>query len=152
MNFKFKKKYIPFIIITVVLLLILFLTPNIAKKSMLNTVMTEQVSNKEITKIEYIKYKSEPFMSVVIERKEIKGNDNSLTSLVRTLDDYKIKIFKNKKSTSEILYVYFKDGTNLICYIDGNNLGVDSGNIWIKNTNITSLLKQMNDVDLIKEI
>ena len=67
-NLNFKKKYIPFIIIGIVLILILFLTPKIAKSSMLSNVMDNQIASKEITKIEYIKYKGEPFMSVVEEK------------------------------------------------------------------------------------
>ncbi len=108
--------------------------------------------NKEITKIEYIKYKGEPFMSVVEEKKSINGNDNEVTKTIRSLDSYKIQILGNKESTSEILYVYFKDSTKLICYIDGNKLGVDSGNIWIKDVNIEYIKKQMKDVKIIKEV
>lgn len=151
-NLNFKKKYIPFIIIGIVLILILFLTPKIAKSSMLSNVMDNQIASKEITKIEYIKYKGEPFMSVVEEKKSISGNDNEVTKIIRSLDSYKIKILGNKESTSEILYVYFKDSTKLICYIDGNKLGVDSGNIWIKDVNIEYIKKQMKDVQIINEV
>lgn len=151
-NLNFKKKYIPFIIIGIVLILILFLTPKIAKSSMLSNVMDNQIASKEITKIEYIKYKGEPFMSVVEEKKSISGNDNEVTKIIRSLDNYKIQILGNKESTSEILYVYFKDSTKLICYIDGNKLGVDSGNIWIKDVNIEYIKKQMKDVQIINEV
>lgn len=151
-NVNFKKKYIPFIIIGIALILILFLTPKIAKNSMLSNVMDNQIASKEITKIEYIKYKGEPFMSVVEEKKSINGNDNEVTKTIRSLDSYKIQILGNKESTSEILYVYFKDSTKLICYIDGNKLGVDSGNIWIKDVNIEYIKKQMKDVKIIKEV
>lgn len=151
-NLNFKKKYIPFIIIGIVLILILFLTPKIAKSSMLSNLMDNQIASKEITKIEYIKYKGEPFMSVVEEKKSISGNDNEVTKIIRSLDSYKIKILGNKESTSEILYVYFKDSTKLICYIDGNKLGVDSGNIWIKDVNIEYIKKQMKDVQIINEV
>lgn len=151
-NLNFKKKYIPFIIIGIVLILILFLTPKIAKSSMLSNVMDNQIASKEITKIEYIKYKGEPFMSVVEEKKSISGNDNEVTKIIKSLDNYKIQILGNKESTSEILYVYFKDSTKLICYIDGNKLGVDSGNIWIKDVNIEYIKKQMKDVQIINEV
>ena len=151
-NLNFKKKYIPFIIIGIVLILILFLTPKIAKSSMLSNVLDNQIASKEITKIEYIKYKGEPFMSVVEEKKSISGNDNEVTKIIRSLDNYKIQILGNKESTSEILYVYFKDSTKLICYIDGNKLGVDSGNIWIKDVNIEYIKKQMKDVQIINEV
>lgn len=151
-NLNFKKKYIPFIIIGIVLILILFLTPKIAKSSMLSNVMDNQIASKEITKIEYIKYKGEPFMSVVEGKKSISGNDNEVTKIIRSLDSYKIQILGNKESTSEILYVYFKDSTKLICYIDGNKLGVDSGNIWIKDVNIEYIKKQMKDVQIINEV
>ncbi|MGO5358978.1 hypothetical protein ACTQYZ_06735 [Anaerofustis sp. LCP19S3_F7] len=151
-NLNFKKKYIPFIIIGIVLILILFLTPKIAKSSMLSNVLDNQIASKEITKIEYIKYKGEPFMSVVEEKKSISGNDNEITKIIRSLDNYKIQILGNKESTSEILYVYFKDSTKLICYIDGNKLGVDSGNIWIKDVNIEYIKKQMKDVQIINEV
>ena len=151
-NLNLKKKYIPFIIIGIVLILILFLTPKIAKSSMLSNVLDNQIASKEITKIEYIKYKGEPFMSVVEEKKSISGNDNEITKIIRSLDNYKIQILGNKESTSEILYVYFKDSTKLICYIDGNKLGVDSGNIWIKDVNIEYIKKQMKDVQIINEV
>lgn len=151
-NLNFKKKYIPFIIIGIVLILILFLTPKIAKSSMLSNVMDNQIASKEITKIEYIKYKGEPFMSVVEEKKSISGNDNEVTKIIKSLDSYKIQILGNKESTSEILYVYFKDSTKLICYIDENKLGVDSGNIWIKDVNIEYIKKQMKDVQIINEV
>lgn len=151
-NLNFKKKYIPFIIIGIVLILILFLTPKIAKSSMLSNVMDNQIASKEITKIEYIKYKGEPFMSVVEEKKSISGNDNEVTKIIKSLDSYKIQILGNKESTSEILYVYFKDSTKLICYIDENKLGVDSGNIWIKDVNIEYIKKQMEDVQIINEV
>lgn len=151
-NLNFKKKYIPFIIIGIVLILILFLTPKIAKSSMLSNVLDNQIASKEITKIEYIKYKGEPFMSVVEEKKSMSGNDNEVTKIIRSLDSYKIQILGNKESTSEILYVYFKDSTKLICYIDGNKLGVDNGNIWIKDVNIEYIKKQMKDVQIINEV
>ena len=114
--------------------------------------MDNQIAGKEITKIEYIKYKGEPFMSVVEEKKSISGNDNEVTKIIKSLDNYKIQILGNKESTSEILYVYFKDSTKLICYIDGNKLGVDSGNIWIKDVNIEYIKKQMKDVQIINEV
>ncbi|WP_138269053.1 hypothetical protein [Anaerofustis stercorihominis] len=151
-NLNFKKKYIPFIAIGIILILILFLTPKIAKNSMLSSVMDNQIAGKEITKIEYIKYKGEPFMSVVEEKKSISGNDNEVTKIIRSLDSYKIKILGNNESTSEILYVYFKDSTKLICYIDGNKLGVDNGNIWIKDVNIEYIKEQMKDVQIINEV
>ena len=151
-NLNFKKKYIPFIAIGIILILILFLTPKIAKNSMLSSVMDNQIAGKEITKIEYIKYKGEAFMSVVEEKKSISGNDNEVTKIIRSLDSYKIKILGNNESTSEILYVYFKDSTKLICYIDGNKLGVDNGNIWIKDVNIEYIKKQMKDVQIINEV
>ena len=146
------KKYIIFGVIIVILALILFLTPRIAKNSMLSSVVNNEIGNKEITQIEYIKYKGEPFMSVVEEKKSISGNDNEVTKIIRNLKSYKIQILGNKDSTSEILYIHFKDSSKLICYIDGNKLGVDSGSIWLKDVNIDNIKKQMKDVKLVKEI
>ncbi|WP_290771701.1 hypothetical protein [Anaerofustis sp.] len=151
-NININKKQVIFIIIGIILILTLLFTPKIAKINMLNSVEENKIANKKIVKIEYIKYEKEPFRSVIKEKKEIKGNNNSVTNIIRDLSSYKTQILGNKESTNEILYVHFKDGSKLMSYIDGNKLGVDNGNIWLKDINIEKIKSEMKQVKLIKNL
>lgn len=148
------KKYLPFIVIGIVLVLFLLITPGFSKKMMLNSLMENQVLNKEITKVEYISYEDKPFMSVVKEKREIDGNDSTAAKFIKDMGNHKVKVLSNKDYTSEIFYVHFKDGSKLICYIDkaDSKIGIDSGKVWIKDVKADSIIKGMNKVQLVKEI
>ncbi|EDS73241.1 hypothetical protein NE604_02660 [Anaerofustis stercorihominis] len=148
------KKYLPFIIIGIVLVLFLLITPGFSKKIMLNSVMENQVLNKEITKVEYISYEDKPFMSVVKEKREINGKDSTAAKFIKNMGNYKIKVLSNKDYTKEIFYVHFKDGSKLICYIDKaeSKIGVDSGKVWIKDIKADNIIKEMKEVQLVKEV
>lgn len=148
------KKYLPFIILGIVLVLFLLITPGFSKKMMLNSIMENQVLNKEITKIEYISCEDKPFMSVVKEKREIGGNDSTAAKFIKDMENYKVKVLSNKDYTNEIFYVHFKDGSKLICYIDKANskIGIDSGKVWIKDVKADSIIKGMKKVQLVKEV
>ena len=148
------KKYLPFIVIGIVLVLFLLITPGFSKKMMLNSIMENQVLNKEITKVEYISYEDKPFMSVVKEKKEINGKDSTAAKFIKDMGNHKLKVLSNKDYTSEIFYVHFKDGSKLICYIDkaDSKIGIDSGKVWIKDVKADSIIKGMKKVQLVKEI
>ena len=148
------KKYLPFIVIGIVLVLFLLITPGFSKKMMLNSIMENQVLNKEITKVEYISYEDKPFMSVVKEKKEINGKESTAAKFIKDMGNHKVKVLSNKDYTSEIFYVHFKDGSKLICYIDkaDSKIGIDSGKVWIKDVKADSIIKGMKKVQLVKEI
>ena len=148
------KKYLPFIILGIVLVLFLLITPGFSKKMMLNSIMENQVLNKEITKIEYISYEDKPFMSVVKEKREINGKDSTAAKFIKDMGNYKVKVLSNKDYTNEIFYVHFKDDSKLICYIDtaDSKIGLDSGKVWIKDVKADNIIKGMKKIQIVKEI
>ena len=114
-----------------------------AKTSALNGIYEDTVRKSKIVSVEYIRYESEPFMSVVLEKRITDNQSSPAFKTIKNMKSMKISPMFNPKESSEILIVRFKNGKKLNCYLKGSKLGIDNGKVWVKGVRKKDMLKTM---------
>lgn len=128
------------------------LTTQIAKTRTLSTVYEEQISGKKIKSVEYARYEDEPFMSVVLDRRYTDSPLSQPAEIISKINEYRVSPMFNSQTTSEVLIVKFRDGSEITSFIDGTKLGLDHGKVWVRGVDKKELLKGMKKVDLVKNV
>lgn len=128
------------------------LVTQMAENSTLKDVYENQIKGKKIASIEYVKYESEPFMSVVLDRRYTDKTSSEAFKTIKNVNRLKVNAMFNRADSNEVLLVKFKDKSELTCYLDGSKLGLDSGRVWVKGINRVKLIRDMKKVNLVKSM
>ncbi len=86
------------------------------------------------------------------EKYSISPTDEILDQALSTLDEQSIVLYNHPKYTSEVINIYFSDGTMINCFLYEDSIGIDYGNVWLKIKNVDKLIESMQFVEIVESI
>lgn len=106
----------------------------------------------DIDKIVYAKYEGQPLSTKIKELKETdSGAKEEIVLFSDIFDKASIKLYPNKHvTTSEMVFIYLKDGRVENAYVVDEMLGFKYGEYWVEAKGFNSFLRTMNIKDPIE--
>lgn len=100
-----------------------------------STYLSLQVFDKEINRVELVAYESEPFNSEITDI--IFFEDQFFyISLSKKMNMQDVALM-HPQMTSNVLFIYYNNGTIMNAYVYGDKLGLNYGQVWLKVSGFT---------------
>ncbi|MFZ7131623.1 MAG: hypothetical protein ACOWWR_04635 [Eubacteriales bacterium] len=116
-----------------------------------NSIGIANLSIHHVEKIVYVKYEGEPFSSKVQVLKEYDHkNKDEIEKFEDMIEQGRVKFYPEKKSTSEMFFLYLEDGRVENAFIVDNMVGFAYGEYWISLQDIHQWIEKMDPRDNIK--
>lgn len=99
------------------------------------------IEEKKVLYAEIIVYGGKAFDSNILAGKVI--NDSEIIDIINSQLSMKKICLYNPKVTSTVLFIYFEDGSTLNCFVNGDRVGFNYGEVWIKIDNFSDIIKEI---------
>ena len=97
-------------------------------------------TDRKVVRIDYAVYSGEAFTSEPAAA--VQFDSEGIQKTVSAANRQEVRLFASRP-TSEVLFIYFEDGSMLNAFVSGDLLGIDYGRVWVSAGGLNEYIKSL---------